>query len=389
MKAVEIKPGIYSVGATDWNVRNFHGYKTQKGTSYNAYLILDDRVTLIDTVKESHSSVLINRIKRVIDPAKIDLVVANHVEMDHSGGLSDIIRLAPNAEVVASTKGVAGLKRHYDTTGWKMTAVKSGEKIALGKRTLEFIHTPMLHWPDSMVTYIESEGLLLPNDAFGQHIATDSPFDDGNPLDVVMVEAAKYYANIVYPFGRMVQRTLNALKELKIEVIAPSHGVIWRKNIADIIAKYEMWAEGGNREKALIVYDSMWGSTEAMAHAIECGFLECGIPTIVRNLKHNHISDVMTDLLESKYIAIGSPTLNNLVLPSVAGFLNYIQGLAPKNKVGFAFGSYGWSSMALKQIEEVMAKCGWCMPLGALNINYRPDEEALTQLKTRIGELVG
>lgn len=388
MKPVEIKPGIYWVGAKDWNVRDFHGYKTQRGTSYNAYLVVDEKITLIDTVKETHKDEMMSRIKSIVDPAKIDIIICNHVELDHAGSLPDVLKVAKNAQVIASTKGVSGLKLHFDTSDWNLTAIESGGTVSLGKRSLNFIHTPMLHWPDSMVSYMPEEKLLLPNDAFGQHIAIDSLFDDECPKDIIFEEAAKYYANIVYPYGKRVTGVIEALKGLEFDMVAPSHGVIWRKDINEIIACYDKWAKGESKDKALIVYDSMWGATEKMAEAVKAGFEQADIPVTIRCLKTAHISDVITDVLESKYIAIGSPTLNNNVLPNVAAFLTYMKGLKPINKVGFTFGSYGWFKNTLKDVEAVMQELKWEMPCDKVSINYRPHDNDLKGISEKISALV-
>ncbi len=238
MKGKAIKDGIYWVGAIDWNIRDFHGYKTARGTSYNAYLIMDQKKVLVDTVKTTHTEEMLDRIKSIIDPKEIDIVISNHVEMDHSGSLPDIMKIAPDATLITSTNGEKGLAEHYDTSKWNIKAVKSGESINIGKRNINFVHIPMLHWPDSMVCFIPEEKLLLPNDAFGQHLASEYLFNDQNPNDIVMEEASKYYANIVYPFGVQVKKAIDALSNLDIDMIAPGHGVLWRTNISNILRKY-------------------------------------------------------------------------------------------------------------------------------------------------------
>ena len=246
----------------------------------------------------------------------------------------------------------------------------------------------MIHWPDSMVTYIPEQKLLLPNDAFGQHIASSQRFDDEIGWDIVREEAAKYYANIVLPYGEMVKKALGVLSNLEIDMIAPSHGVIWRSYIPKIVEEYKKWADNQSEEKAVIVYDSMWGSTEKIAYALAEGISQKGIPISIRNLKSCHISDIVTDVLTSKLILIGSPTLNNNFMPSIGGFLTYLKGLKPKNRVGFAFGSYGWGGQAVGEIEKVMKEMSWEMPLEKININYIPDEQELLNVK-KIGNKLG
>ncbi|UCE73963.1 MAG: FprA family A-type flavoprotein [Methanomassiliicoccales archaeon] len=386
MNTTEIKPDIYWVGGIDWDIRNFHGYLTQRGTTYNAYLILDEKVVLVDTVKHYLFDEMLARIKEIIDPSKIDFVLSNHVEMDHSGSIPKILEFAKNAKVITSTKGEKGLSRHFKKD-WDFHVVKSGDTLNIGKRTLHFVHTPMVHWPDSMVTYIPEDKLLLPNDGFGQHIATSERFDDEIGWEILREEAGKYYANIVLPFGDQVKKAIEALSGLKIDMIAPSHGIIWRSFIPKILEEYTKWANHKTDNKALIVYDSMWGSTEKMAYKLMEGLIEEKIHTTVRCLKTNHISDVMTDVLTSKMILIGSPTLNNGVLPSVGGFLTYIKGLRPRNRKGFSFGSYGWSGQAVGEIEKVMKELKWELPIEGKKIDYIPDDDELMKVKELGSEL--
>ncbi|MFQ6002424.1 MAG: FprA family A-type flavoprotein, partial [Candidatus Zixiibacteriota bacterium] len=314
MKPVEIKPEIFWVGGIDWNLRNFHGYLTPRGSTYNAYLIVDEKIVLVDTVKHYLFEEMLSRIKEVVDPSRIDYIVSNHVEMDHSGSLTKILKIASEAKVITSPHGEKGLSRHFKEE-WDFKVVKSGDSLSVGKRTLQFFLTPMVHWPDSMATYVPEEKLLLPNDAFGQHIATAKRFDDQLGWDIVYEEAAKYYANIVLPHGEQVKKALETLSALNIEMIAPSHGVIWRSYLPKIFEAYQKWAKNLSENKALIVYDTMWGSTEKIAYALRDGMEKVEIPVTMRNLKTSDISDVMTDLLLSRGILIGSPTLNNGMLP--------------------------------------------------------------------------
>lgn len=390
MKAVQIKPDVHWVGAVDWGLRDFHGYKTQRGSSYNAYLIVDERVTLIDTVKHYLFDEMLSRIKDVADPSEIDYIISNHVEMDHSGSLPKILELAPNAKVITSPMGERGLRRHYKKD-WDFRVLESGGTLSIGKRTLHFVHTPMVHWPDSMVTYIPEEKLLLPNDAFGQHIASTERFDDEVGWDVLGEEAAKYYANIVLPYGSRVVKALEALSGLDIDMIAPSHGIIWRSFIPKIVEEYGRWANNESEKKAVIVYDSMWGSTERMAYKLLEGLEEEDISVTMRSLKTNHISDVMTDVLDSKMILVGSATLNNGMLPSIGGFLTYLKGLRPKNRIGFAFGSYGWGGQAVGEIENVLKEMRWELPIEGMKLKYIPDEDEMRSVKEtgrKLGEYI-
>lgn len=386
MAKVEIKPNIFWVGGIDWDLRDFHGYITPRGSSYNAYLILDEKVTLVDTVKHYKFDEMLSRIKEVTEPSKIDHIVSNHVEMDHSGSLPMMIEHAPNADIITSTQGEKGLRRHFKKD-WPLKAVKSGEELSIGKRTLKFFHMPMVHWPDSMATYVPEERLLLPNDAFGQHIASDERFDDEVGWDIVREEAAKYYANIVLPYGDQVKKALDALSGLDIDMIGPSHGLIWRSYIPKIIEDYGRWAANDTLKKAVIIYDTMWGSTAKIANRLREGLSDSGITVAMRNLETNDISEVMTEILEAKVVLIGSPTLNNNMLPTVGAFLTYLKGLRPRKRIGFAFGSYGWGGQAVGQIEDVMKELGWEVPVEKVRINYVPDEGELVKVRETGREL--
>ncbi|MCF7792475.1 MAG: FprA family A-type flavoprotein [Candidatus Cloacimonetes bacterium] len=375
MKAIEIRKDIYWVGGIDWDLRNFHGYLTQRGSTYNSYLIIDEKVTLIDNVKHYLFEEQLGRISQIIDPAKIDYVVQNHIEMDHSGTLPKIMELCPNAKVVASPKGVEGLPKHYKKT-WDFMTVKSGDVLDLGKRKLHFVQTPMVHWPDNMVSYCPEEKILFSNDAFGQHIASSERFDDEYPFNIMMHEAAKYYANIVLPYGMQVQRALQAVGGLDIETICPSHGLIIRKYIPEILEKYKKWSANQVDKKALIIYDTMWGSTRKIAKSIQEAFEAKNYQTRLFNLEYIHISDIMTEILTAKYICVGSPTLNNNILPTVASFLTYLKGLAPKGRIGMAFGSYGWGGQSVGIVENTLKECGFEM-LDQIKLQYVPDKEIL------------
>ena len=387
LEKVEIKPDIYWVGGIDWDIRNFHGYSTNRGTTYNAYLIKDKKITLVDTVKHYLFDEMLSRIKELIDPKKIEYIISNHVEMDHSGSISKILEICPNAKVLTSTRGEKGLLRHYKKD-WNFQVLKSGDTLNIGKRTLNFVHIPMVHWPDSMVTYIPSDKLLLPNDAFGQHIASNERYDDEIEWGILKEEAAKYYANIVMPYGDQVKKALESLSALEIDMIAPSHGIIWRSKIKEIVKEYNKWANFQTENKALIVYDSMWGSTEKIAKKLEEGITELGFNVTMKNLANSHISDVITDVLTSKMILVGSPTLNNGMMPSVAGFLTYLKGLRPRERIGFVFGSYGWGGQAVGEIEKIFQNLSWELPVESININYIPDEKELENIKS-IGNKLG
>lgn len=388
MKPVQIKDGIYWVGGIDWDLRNFHGYLTQRGSTYNSYLIVDEKITLIDNVKYYLFEEQLERIKQVVDPSKIEYIITNHVEMDHSGSLPMILKHCPNAQVFASApKGVEGIQKHYGQE-MEITGVKSGEKLNIGKRDLVFVQTPMVHWPDNMLSYCPQENLLFSNDAFGQHIASSERFDDEYPLNILMEEAMKYYANIVLPYGKQVQKALGSAADLKIETICPSHGVIWRKYIPQIIEQYKKWAANKTDNKALIIYDTMWHSTEKIAHAIGEAFEERNFHVRMCNLQVNHISDIMTEILTARYICVGSPTLNNNILPTVASFLTYMKGLSPKGRIGLAFGSYGWGGQSPSIVDSILRECGF-ETLEMIRHQYIPDEETLKQITKTVYNAIG
>ncbi len=386
MKATEIKKGIYWVGAIDWNLRNFHGYLTQRGSTYNAYLIIDEKITLVDSVKSYLTDEMLKRISTIIDPSKIDTIICNHVEMDHSGAIPKIVELNPAAKVYASPKGVSGLKAHYKKD-WNFVEVKSGDVINLGKRNLHFLLTPMVHWPDNMVAYLAEDKILFSNDAFGQHLASSERFDDEYPLDIIMEEARKYYANIVLPYSSQVVKALDDALKLDIEVIANSHGIIWRKHIPEIIREYRDWSSNTLDKKVLIVYDTMWGSTEKIANAIYDAFEQKGYRIYKYCLQDNHISDIMTEVLNAEYVCVGSPTLNKSILPSVAGFLTYLQGLSPKNRKTILFGSYGWAKQNIKEMERYMTESEFQI-VHTVNVNYIPGEEELLAIRNEVLEKI-
>lgn len=376
----KVLDNIFWVGAVDWNVRSFHGftYSTHRGTTYNSYLIIDDKIALIDSVYAPFAREMIEKIREVVDPSKIDYVVANHVETDHSGAISEVLKLAPKAKVIGTARCKEGLQKHY-FGNWDFQVVKTGDEINLGSRTLKFIEASMLHWPDSMFTYIEKDALLLPNDAFGQHLASSGRFDDEVDDKVLMEEAAKYYANILWPLSPLVARKIEDVQKLgiKIKMIAPSHGIIWRSNPTKIVEAYVKWARGDARRKILIAYDTMWGSTEKMGRAIGEGIVSEGVETMLFRLPVSDRGDIIKELLDAKGIVVGSSTIYNGVLPTVSPFLEELVGLKPRNKIAAAFGSYGWGGGAVKTIEESLVKAGMNVVVPALTFKWVPDKDEL------------
>ena len=354
MGVVELKKRIYWVGAVDWNIRDFHGYSTNDGTTYNAYLILDEKNVLVDTVKAPFYSEMLGRISEILDPSKIDVVIANHVEMDHSGSLPQTVQRIGNPTVITTERGQKGLEKYFQRT-MNFKQVKTGDTLSTGKKTLTFVEAPMLHWPDSMFTYLIEDRVLLPNDAFGQHIASSYRFDDEIGGEI-MKHAAKYYANILWPLAPLILKKIDEVVKMgiPIDVIGPSHGMIWRKDPNRIIQAYVEWSQGKTGKKILVVYDTMWGSTEAMAKAILSGLVEEGAEAKLYHLRSNNRSDIIAEMLDTKGILLGSPTLNNGMFPTMGDFLTYMKGLRPKGKIFGLFGSYGWGGGATKEMRKIL-----------------------------------
>jgi flavorubredoxin len=356
-RAVRVTEDVWWVGAIDWNIRDFHGYRTRRGSTYNAYLILADKITLIDTVKAPFREEMMARIASVIDPGKIDYIVSNHSEMDHSGSLPEVIRAVNPGKVFASAVGAKTLKELFPLDR-EITAVKDGETLSLGNRTLTFLETRMLHWPDSMFAYLNEEQLLFSQDAFGMHYASTERFADECDPAILAYEAATYYANIILPYSPLVLKLIEKVTAagLSFRTIAPDHGPIWRKETGGIIGSYAKWAAQKPEAKAVVVYATMWHSTEMMARAIGEGLAAGGLRVKLMSMDEVHRSDVVYELLGAGALAVGSPTLNNHLLPNMADIMTYLKGLKPKNLVGAAFGSYGWSGEAVKEIEEILAE---------------------------------
>jgi len=393
MSTTELAKGIYSVGAIDWDVRDFHGYSTYRGTTYNAFLIIDKKVTLFDTVKHTHLNELLRNIRKIIDPAKIDYLVVNHVEMDHSGSLPEMMEIIKPEKLICSPMGQKAILEHFHREDWPYEVVKTGSEISLGKRTIQFLETRMLHWPDSMFSFIKEDGILFSSDAFGEHYASSERYDDEVDLSVVMQECAKYYANILYLYAPLIRKLLAKVAELNLDIkmIAPDHGVIWRTHQSKILEAYDRWSRSEAEKKVLVIYDSMWHSTEKMADAIVTGLLETGVSVELINLKVHHRSDVMTKVLGAKAVVIGSSTLNNGLLPRMAGFLMYMRGLKPTNKFGASFGSFGWSGEAVGLINSALEDMKIELIEEGLRLKYIPDQHKLqecVEMGQRIGKRV-
>lgn len=379
MQPVEVKKNIYWVGALDWNIRDFHGYSTPDGTSYNAYLAIDEKVTLFDTVKKPFKNELIENIRKIIDPKRIDYLVVNHVEMDHSGSVPEMVELIEPEKMFCSQMGKKALLDHYNRKDWPFEVVETGRSIPLGKRSVTFLETRMLHWPDSMVSYIPEEKLLISSDAFGQHWATSQRFDDEVDQRELLRHAAKYYANILLLFSPLVQKLIAKVQKMGIEIdmIAPDHGLIWRARPEKILGAYEKWSRQESGDKAVIIYDTMWQATESMARAVGEGLKLEGVDFAMLNVKLDHRSDIMTEILDSRAVILGSPTINNGIMPAMADILCYMKGLRPTGKIGAAFGSYGWSGEAVKLLTEALRDMGVEVAAEGVRVKFTPRKEDL------------
>lgn len=379
MQSFEVLKDLYWVGAVDWNIRDFHGYSVPKGTTYNAFLLMDEKITLFDTVKKPFKDTLVHNIRSVLEPRKIDYLVVNHVEMDHSGCVPEMMDLLQPKKLICSPMGKKALIEHYHREDWPYEVVETGKTISLGRRSVQFLETRMLHWPDSMMSYIPEEKLLISSDGFGQHWATSERFDDEVDLSELFSHAAKYFANILLPYAPLVQKVLAKVQELgiRLDMIAPDHGLIWRSNVPGILEAYSSWSIQKPGAKALIIYDTMWQSTGMMAHSIARGLSEEGVSYRVLNLKTNHRSDIVTEILDAGALILGSPTLNNGILPTMADLLCYVKGLRPMHKVGAAFGSYGWSGEAVKLLNEALDDMKIEVVHPGVKVRYAPTHEDL------------
>ncbi len=378
MEPVKIADGIFSVGVTDWNIRDFHGYSTYEGTTYNAYLILDDKITLIDTVKKEFGDQLLANISAIVDPKKIDYMISNHTEMDHSSSLPRVMhKIGEDKPLYCSKMGQKNLSKHF-SQAWNYQPVENLETLSLGKRTVTFMETRMLHWPDSMFTYVNEDKLLFSSDAFGQHYAGPEKFDD-QIGDDIFPHAKKYFANILTPYAPLILKLVDTVTEmgLQIDTICPDHGIIWRKDPSKIINRYVEWSKMAPKRKAVVVYDTMWHSTEAMAEAIVEALIQEGVNAKPMHLRSCHRSDIITEVLDAGAIIVGSPTLNNGMFPTVADFLTYMKGLKPLNKIAAPFGSFGWSGESVKLVSKALEEMKFDVIDPGVRLQYVPDEKGL------------
>ncbi|MEO0077726.1 MAG: FprA family A-type flavoprotein [candidate division WOR-3 bacterium] len=388
-EAVRITDRVWWVGAVDWALRDFHGYSTPRGTTYNAYLVLGEYPILIDTVKAPFRDEMFERISSVVSPQEIKVIISHHAEMDHSGCLPEAIERIKPERVLASRMGVKHLHEQFHDAH-KMEVVHDAETVSIGGLSFTFLETPMLHWPDSMVSYLAEEKLVFSQDGFGMHLAGTEMFADNCDRSVLEREARKYYANILLPYSGLVTKLLGRIQGLgiSIEFIAPDHGPVWRgSDTATIVGWWAKWAEQRPDKRAVVVYDTMWQSTALMARAIADGLRAGGIAPSMIPLCCSSRADAMTELLGAGALLVGTPTINNGMFPTVADFLTYARGLKPKNLVGAAFGSYGWSGEGTAQVEEYLRQMGVELVGPALKQRFVPDEAGLVKCR-ELGQLV-
>jgi flavorubredoxin len=383
MERYQVKDEVWWCGAIDWNVRDFHGYDTPRGTTYNAYLVLDDKVALVDGCREGFGPEMLLRVQGCCSARRVDYLVINHVEPDHSGALPWLIERLRPERIFCTKRAKDALGLYYGAStveGWDVQLVTTGDELPLGRNTLQFIEAPMLHWPDSMFTYVRGSKTLLPNDGFGQHLASSKRFADEIDINIVLEEAAKYYANILMPFGGQIQKMLSKIAEmgLEIDVIAPSHGAVWRRaeDVARIVEAYRRWSSFAAPERVALIYDTMWHSTEEMTMGIADGISQEGVECAVLNMSRTSRAEAARMVLESRAFLVGTPTLNNNIFPTVAGFLAYIKGLRPKDRVAAAYGSCGWAGGAVKQVDAELRALGLDV-LNSIEVKYKPTDEQL------------
>lgn len=377
-----LREGLNWVGYVDWTVRDFHSYDTLRGATYNAYLVQDEHTALIDTVKAPFAEQLLENIGVLTNLDGIRYVVCNHAEPDHTGALPRVLSTLKRATLLCNKKCAETLAKYFDASTWKIQVVNSGETISLGRRSLQFFDTPMVHWPESMFTYVPEEKLLFSMDAFGQHWATAQRFDDEVALSTLLEEAKTYYANIVMPFGKNVEKALQQAQSLAIEMIAPSHGLIWRKHLDLIINAYHDWARCKAQPKVLVIYDSMWESTGAMAQALVAGAAQTGVQVQLLHVRKDSMTRIVTEVLDAAAVAFGSPTLNGGMMPMMSAALNQLEGLRPTGKAGLAFGSYGWAAKGgAEAIDSMLNSMKWAVLHPPIKSHYAPTPQVLDECR--------
>lgn len=390
----KLNESITYVGKIDWELRKFHGeeYSTHRGSSYNSYLVRDEKTVLIDTVWQPFGQEFVTKLKQEIDLKEIDYIIMNHSEPDHSGALPFLMEEIPNTPIYCTANGRKIIQGHYHKD-WNFVEVKTGDRLQLGKREIIFIEARMLHWPDTMFSYLTEDNILFSNDGFGQHLASEHMYNDLVNTAELHYEALKYYGNILTPFSKLVEAKINEILKLGLPVnmICPSHGVIWRDNPLQIVELYQKWAKDYQENQVTIIYDTMWNSTRKMAEALASGIRMVNPELTVKlyNSARSDKTDIVAEVFRSKAVLVGSATINNGYLYSIAGILDEIKGMKFKNKKAAAFGSYGWSGEAVKLLSEELSKSGFDIIDDGVRLLWVPDEEGLAQcveMGRRIGE---
>ena len=382
---VHVKNNVYWVGKTDWDLRKFHGdeYSTHKGSTYNSYLVKEEKTVLIDTVWKPYAKEFVENLKQEIDLKKIDYIISNHAEVDHSGALPELMQHIPDTPIYCTANGVKTIRGMYHNKDWDLRVVKTGDKLSLGSKELIFIEAPMLHWPDSMMCYLTDDNILFSNDAFGQHYASEYLFNDLVDQNELLVECMKYYANILTPFSPMVTRKIEEVLafNLPVDYICTSHGIIWRDNPGQIINLYLDWANNYQENQITIVYDSMWENTRIMADNIIQGIKEADSSVNIKmyNIANSDKNDVITEIFKSKGVLFGSSTINSGILSGMAGLMEEVKGLKFKKKKGASFGSYGWSGESVKVLNDLAIQSGFELANEGLKVLWTPDEDGKQQ----------
>jgi anaerobic nitric oxide reductase flavorubredoxin len=395
MTAIKVKNNISWVGKTDWELRKFHGdeYSTHKGSTYNSYLVREKKVALIDTVWSPYDDEFVENLKKEIDLKKIDYVIANHAEIDHSGSLPRLMEEIPEAPIYCTANGVKSLKGHFHRD-WDFHPVKTGDRLDMGNgKEFIFVEAPMLHWPDSMMEYLTKDAVLFSNDAFGQHYANGFLFNDLVDQDELFRECIKYYANILTPFSPLVKKKIDEFVSLNVplDMICTSHGVVWRKDPLKIVTKYVEWSQSYKEDQITIVYDTMWNGTRLMAENIANGIAKADPKTTVKlfNIANSDKNDVITEIFRSKGIVLGSPTINNGILTAMASLLEEIKGLKFKGKKAAVFGAYGWSGEGVGILGSALKGAGFEVVDEGIKALWNPDEKARSdcvEYGSRIGK---
>jgi anaerobic nitric oxide reductase flavorubredoxin len=389
---VPINKIITWVGKVDWALRTFHGeeYSTHRGSSYNSYLVRDEKIVLIDTVWAPFAKEFVDSLQQEIDLKDIDYIIVNHGESDHSGALPELMRLIPDTPIYCTANAVKSLKGHYHQD-WNFHVVKSGDRLNIGMKELIFVEAPMLHWPDTMFCYLTDDNTLFSSDAFGQHYATERMFNDLVDQPELFQECIKYYANILTPFSPLVDRKIKEFigLNLPLDMICPSHGVVWRDNPLQIVTTYLEWAATYQENQITIIYDTMWDGTRKMAEAIARGITGADRDVVVKifNVSRSDKNDIITEVFKSKAILVGSPTINRGILSAVAALLEEIRGLGFKNKKAAAFGAYGWSGESVKMLSERLKEGGFSLVNDGLKLLWNPDQQGLAACVTFGAEL--